>query len=91
MKARITAYIPSRTECCFKNTVERQISTMSTNEPAFSIFLPLKNLLFDIAIWAASELSTWILGHIFEEESALYIKPMTPVNISESVSAGLSV
>jgi len=35
MKARITAYIPSRTECCFKNTVERQISTMSTNEPAF--------------------------------------------------------
>lgn len=57
---------------------------MSTNEPAFSIFLPLKNLLFDIAIWAASELSTWILGHIFEEESALYIKPMNACKIYPS-------
>lgn len=63
--------MPSNTECCFKNTVDRQIDIINRKEPATIHLCFFNRTDFDIAICAPMELKTWILGQTFVDVSLL--------------------
>ena len=69
---RIRAAIPSKTECCFKNTVAKQINTQRTKEERLTqcLFFNLAECIMAMCI--PTELNTWILGQTFVEVSVEY-------------------
>lgn len=73
MKERRIPVKTSITECCFTNTVERQISTVNINAPAISFFLPFVRMLFLRDTNKATETKTCMLGTTIVGESTSYI------------------
>ena len=71
----------SITECCFKNTVDRQMETIRMAEPARTQGYFLKDSLFMMAMWVPMELYTWMLGNTLVGVSVWYRAATMPENI----------
>lgn len=63
---------PSNMECCFKNTVDRQMETVINVDKGRIHLCFLDISLFHQARFTPREANTWILGNTLVEVSVLY-------------------
>ena len=61
---------PSKAECCFKNTVARQIEIIKTKDPALNSPYFFKRSLRQTAMCTQMELYTCMLGNTLVQVSA---------------------